>query len=81
MDEFYPKKVWTNFESSRFKSRFGENVIIPIICNGCSPDQFSRLSQIGYLTINKEQDLEKQIHDIAELIIKKVEEKRMGNKM
>lgn len=81
LDEFYPKKVWTNFESSKFKSRFGENVIIPIICNGCSPDQFSRLSQIGYLPINKEQDLEKQIHDIAELIIKKVEEKRMGNKM
>lgn len=79
LDEYYPQKVWTNFESSKFKKRFGENAVIPIICKGCEPDQFSSLSQVGYLTINKEQDLEAQIHQIVELIAKKVEEKRISN--
>ena len=31
MDAYYPKKVWTVFESKHYKDRFGENSVIPII--------------------------------------------------
>lgn len=79
LDKKYPQKVWTTFESKQFKDRFGEKAIIPIICKGCEPDMFSKLSQIGYYSFDPEQNLQEQVERIANLLSQKINEKRILN--
>ena len=52
LDRNYPRKLWTNFESDKFKERFGEHAVIPIIFKGCEPTQFDKLANIGYLSLD-----------------------------
>lgn len=79
LDKKYPQKVWTKFESNQFKDRFGENAIIPIICKGCEPDMFSKLSQIGYYVFDPEKNLQEQVENISDLLSQKINEKRILN--
>ncbi|MEY8486476.1 TIR domain-containing protein [uncultured Parabacteroides sp.] len=76
LDKNYPKKLWTNFESDKFKKRFGEHAIIPIIFKGCEPTQFDKLANIGYYTFDPEKESKDQIRKIADLVVKKLDEKR-----
>ena len=46
LDRNYPRKLWTNFESDKFKERFGEHAVIPIIFKGCE-----LLSSTSWLTL------------------------------
>lgn len=76
LDKNYPRKLWTNFESDKFKKRFGEHAVIPIILKGCEPTQFDKLSTIGNLPFDPEKDQGEQIKEIADIIVKKLDEKR-----
>lgn len=77
VDANYPNKLWTNFESERFKKRFGENAVIPIIFKGCVLTQFDTLSSIGYYAYDPAKNQHDQIEEIASLLVKKLEEKRL----
>lgn len=46
LDRNYPRKLWTNFESDKFKERFGEHAVIPIIFK-----DVSLLSSTSWLTL------------------------------
>lgn len=76
MDKNYPRKLWTNFESDRFKSRFGENAVIPIVFKGCEPTQFDMLSTVGYLLYDPDKEQNAQLEEIANLLVRKLEAKR-----
>lgn len=76
LDSNYPKKLWTNFESEKFKNRFGEHAIIPIIFKGNEPSQFDQLHYIGSLLFDPAKDIDSQIKEFANLLHKKLEEKR-----
>ena len=76
LDRNYPRKLWTNFESDKFKERFGEHAVIPIIFKGCEPTQFDKLANIGYLSFDPEKEQSEQIKSIADIIVKKLDEKR-----
>ena len=76
LDRNYPRKLWTNFESDKFKERFGEHAVIPIIFKGCEPTQFDKLANIGYLSFDPEKEQSEQIKSIADIIVKKLGEKR-----
>lgn len=50
--------------------------MIPIILKGCEPTQFDKLSTIGNLPFDPEKDQGEQIKEIADIIVKKLDEKR-----
>ena len=77
LDKKYPQKVWTTFESKQFKDRFGDKAIIPVICKGCEPDMFSNLSKIGYQLFDPNENLQKQVEQISNLLAQKISDKRL----
>lgn len=72
----YPRKIWTKFESEHFKGRFGENSIIPIWFKDAPPGMFDETIQYGGLEYDNSKEIEDQIKDIGDIIIKKLSEKR-----
>ncbi len=76
LDKNYPKKLWTNFESEKFKDRFGEHAVIPIIFKDCQPSQFDMMSNIGYFVYDPDEAQHPQVLNLADLLIKKLAEKR-----
>lgn len=50
--------------------------MIPIIFKGCEPTQFDKLANIGYLSFDPEKEQSEQIKSIADIIVKKLDEKR-----
>ena len=77
VDKNYPKKLWTNFESDRFKERFGEHAVIPILFKGCEPTQFDPLFSIGNLMYDHQKDMNEQLELFAKLLYEKLNDKRM----
>ena len=72
MDAYYPKKVWTVFESKHYKDRFGENSVIPIIFNDFILSPTDPLYNKGCLTIDRGKDMEEQINEIVRILIEKM---------
>ena len=68
----YPRKIWTKFESEQFKSRFGENSIVPVFIDDFSPSQFDISGDVGYLTIDRSKGAESQISLAVEALCKKI---------
>lgn len=69
----YPKRIWTKFESSQFKHRFGEGSVIPIVFSECSVGLFDEVSTRGYLSINPENEIDAQIDELVCIMIRKLE--------
>lgn len=76
IDSNYPRKLWTNFESDRFKNKFGEKAVLPVIFKGCEPTQFDRLADIGYYSYDPNEERHSQVEKLASLLVMKLEEKR-----
>lgn len=74
----YPVKIWTKFESEQFKSRFGENAIIPIWFSDARPSIFDTTRQYGGMTLDTSKDFDKQVEKIVDTLYKKIEEKKYG---
>ena len=72
MDAYYPKKVWTVFESKHYKDRFGENSVIPIIFNDFILSPTDPLYNKGCLTVDRGKDMEEQINEIVRILIEKM---------
>jgi hypothetical protein len=72
----YPKKIWTKFESDNFKSRFGENAVIPIRFRNVEEGYFSETSNRGGMSFDPSNDVNTQIKQIADTICARLAEDR-----
>ncbi len=76
MSKEYPKKLWTKFESTQFKQRFGEKSVIPIFYSDIDFNQFDESRQYGGITLDVSGDLESQADKIVNLIAGKIVDRR-----
>ena len=73
IDATYPKRVWTVFESEKYKARFGEDTVIPILFEDFEPSLFDDLFKRGYERIDSRgPDIDGQIESIGKLLIDKM---------
>lgn len=73
IDSYYPKKVWTVFESDKYKARFGQDSVIPILFDDFTPSPMDTLYNKGYETIDITKDnVEEQINQIVDHLIQKM---------
>jgi hypothetical protein len=78
LSKFFPKKIWTKFESDNFKQRFGNNSIIPIWYSDCPPGMFDESKKYGGITFNTEDSLDSQKEDICKVLIQKISDDRQS---
>jgi len=76
LSKTYPKKIWTKFESDQFKSRFGDEAIIPIWFSDNNPSPFDSSYKVGGITYDLSTDFDTQVNRIAELLMLKIGEDR-----
>jgi len=74
----YPKKIWTKFESDQFKSRFGQEAVIPIWFTTAPTGIFDESRRFGGLVFDPGGDIAAQVNEISELLIKKYSASRGG---
>jgi hypothetical protein len=72
----YPKRIWTKFESEQFKKRFGDNSIIPIWFSDAPVGMFDETNRVGGISFDRAGDLQTQVDEIAQLLLKKLAEAR-----
>ena len=72
----YPKKIWTKFEFDQFKSRLGQDAVIPIWFTTSPAGMFDETRRYGGLTIDPEKDVSTQVSTIASLLVKKLADVR-----
>lgn len=73
----YPRKIWTKFESDNFKTRFGENAVIPITFSDAPAGFFSAVSETGGLYLHVDGDVEAQLNQFAEILCKRIASDRI----
>lgn len=62
----YPAKIWTRFESNQFKTRFGDNAVIPIWLSPNTDSAFDTSRNYGGLTIYPTLEIDPQLDEIAD---------------
>ena len=72
----FPKKFWTKFESDQFKTRFGQDSVIPIWFSTSPPGMFDETRRVGGVTLDLEKELSDQVNAIVRLLIKKLSDVR-----
>lgn len=77
MSKNYPKKIWTKFETSQFKDRFGENAIIPIWFDDVNEGFYHEISRIGSISFDRKGDINHQIRAIVTDLIKKLADSKL----
>lgn len=75
----YPTRIWTKFESERFKARFGEGSVIPIWFTNAPPGMFDASRDVGGVDFDPDGDVESQVEHIVELLVKKLADSRQSN--
>ena len=74
----YPKKIWTKFESDKFKPRIGSGEVVPIVIKTVPLGIFDLTSKIGYIEWDPELNTEKQLSKVADMLIAKYSEIRQN---
>ncbi|MFO0985539.1 MAG: TIR domain-containing protein, partial [Planctomycetota bacterium] len=74
----YPKRVWTRFESEQFRNRFKSGAVIPVWFVNAPPGMFDETSPVGGISFDPAADINAQVQEIAEVLARKIEEKRTG---
>ncbi len=77
----YPKRVWTNFESDKFKHRFGEKAVIPIWFSDTSPSQFDVTRKVGGISYDLNGSMADQCAKICEKLVNKLSESRRNENL
>lgn len=72
----YPNKLWTKFESDQFRERFGTDAVIPVWFADVKPGMFDISRKYGGWTLDREKDLDKQLAELADSLLKKLGESR-----
>lgn len=73
----YPQRIWTRFESEQFRQRFGEGSVIPVLFRDSLPGLFDPTLYVGAVVVDRDQELEPQIHLLVELLLRKLAEYRV----
>lgn len=73
LDEFYPRKLWTSFETEKFIHRFGDNAVIPVVFDDFQIDSTSIYYLKGHYDFKTTEDADTQIKELAEMLLKKAE--------
>ena len=76
----YPQRIWCKFESDNFKTRFGENAVIPIWFKDNFPGFFDTTSGIGGMSFDGENHTPAQVENICETLINKIHDDRLNTK-
>jgi hypothetical protein len=72
----YPKRIWTKFESDVFKQRFRQGEVIPVWFTTVPPGIFDESARVGGISFDPHGDIDKQVGQIAELLLKKIAQLR-----
>jgi hypothetical protein len=72
----YPERYWARMESEAFKKRIPEGEVIPIWFTDSPPGVFDSAGKIAGLFFNREDNFEKQIESIVDILIQKLIEDR-----
>ncbi len=62
----YPNRVWTRFESQQFRSRFGENAVIPVWFADVDNSVFDVSREYGGGTLDRAKEMAPQLDLLAE---------------
>ena len=73
----YPQRIWAKFEGDAFRSRFGDNDVIPIWFADAAPGMFDESRDYGGITYDPERNLDEQARYIAGLLVEKLAERRI----
>lgn len=76
LDNHYANKVWTVFESKSYKERFAHDAVIPIVSRDFKISPTDILFNKGYLPIDFNSDIDKQVRELATLLDEKFKSKR-----
>lgn len=77
----YPKKIWTKFESDQFKARFADGEVCPVWFDSAPTGAFDESRRVGGYEFRLAVSAEPQLKEIADLVIKKIREKRLSAAM
>jgi hypothetical protein len=72
----YPKRVWTKIESDAFRSRLGDGSVIPVWFTTAPPGVFDDSARRGGFTFDPSGDVNRQLEDFSELLVRKLGEAR-----
>lgn len=72
----YPKKIWTKIESDAFKSRLGQDAVVPVWFADVPPTAFDTTRTVGGRAIDRGKPMEPQLDDLVRLLVKKLGESR-----
>ncbi|MBS0299267.1 MAG: TIR domain-containing protein [Proteobacteria bacterium] len=76
LSSYYPKKIWTKFESNQFKQRFGENAVIPIWYSNTDKSLFDESRKYGGIDFEITNELQTEAEKIVSNLSRMLEEKR-----
>ena len=71
-DVYYPKKFWTAFESEKYKDRFNEDAVIPILVGDLPIMPTDKLYTRAYLSITEKEPVESQINELFSVLDEKM---------
>jgi len=74
----YPTRVWTRFESQQFNDRFKSGAVIPVWYSNSPPGIFDESARVGGITFDPSVNVPEQVASIANLLSKKIQERRAG---
>ncbi|WP_375270944.1 TIR domain-containing protein [Sphingomonas sp.] len=72
----YPNRIWTKVESDHFKDRFGDGSVIGIRYTNTRPGYFSDDARYGGIGFDPAGDVDEQVHQICDILIKKLSDER-----
>jgi len=72
----YPKRIWTKFESDQFRERFKHGAVIPVWFTTAPPSLFDETTRVGGAILDPNGDRDTQISAIADLLRRKLGERR-----
>jgi len=72
----YPTRIWAKFESDAFKSRFGQNSVIPVWFSDAPGNFFDESRDYGGISFCPNKDMDLQVNEIVSLLVEKIGKKR-----
>jgi hypothetical protein len=79
LSKTFPKKIWTKFESEQFKTRLGQDAVIPIWFSDVPVGMFDESRRYGGLTIDVDKKRSGEMARIAKVLMKKLSDVRRGS--
>ncbi|WP_268036835.1 TIR domain-containing protein [Algoriphagus sp. PAP.12] len=75
----YPKRIWTQFESSAFKHRFSEGAVVPVVLSSVELSAFDITHKIGYFPFNIDGNIKDQVDNLVSQLADKIADYRLKN--